>query len=210
MVACSSTAYDRALNIPSMFHFAGTVEACELLLREGFLIDNTNHEFQVTPLHCASSREVVEFLISKGADVARLATDGEFMPRVQVLRWILHVRPDMQSILLPPLIRREVVNPILDVVSLLNDFRFVIQPEMLDRARDPELVCALCSFGYIWELPAGTKVQPEWLLWRPRTHRYFENVHLRARVWCALLVMYRVCVRLPFDLRAHLLVLAMN
>jgi hypothetical protein len=207
---CASTVYKRASNIPAMLHFAGTVEACQLLLREGYHVNNTNHAFQVTPLHCASTREVAEFLISAGADVARLATDGDFMPKVQVIRWILRVRPDMQSIFLPPLLSKDVIDPILDVVRLLSDYHFVIPPAKFARARDPELVCVLCSFGYISEIPMGTKVEPEWLLWRPRTHRYFEDVHLRARVWCALLVMRRGCARLPNDLRAHLLVLAMN
>jgi hypothetical protein len=207
---CASECYNRALNLPSMLHLVGTAEACQILLREGFDVNNTDHEFSITPLHCAVSFEVVECLIAAGADVTRVAIDGEFMPKVQNLRWILRLRPDAKAILLSPLLRKDVIDLILDVVCLLHDFQYPIPRGIVARVRDPELACALCSFGYLSKLPVGTKVRREWLLWRPHTHRYFDDDESRSRVWCTLLVFHRICAVLPHDLRAHLLVLAMN
>ncbi len=64
--------------------------------------------------------------------------------------------------------------------------------------------CALISYSFAECTDKNEKLDPEYLVWAPVTHRHFDD-YTKKKVITTLLCFKRICLYMPKDIRNYIL-----
>jgi hypothetical protein len=149
--------YDARRNKPDMLHDVGSVEACCLLLSEGFHVDNICGQ-GIPPLFDVRTRAVASCLLDAGASLSLVLLNATSLPPVRVLDWLLELRPRNDvwpaawpNLFAPGRLRQD---SMLDIVGVLAKWHCELPRDVVAAMTDAETLAALFTYGYITALPA--------------------------------------------------------